>query len=132
MELEVQGGPLDPPGIWTSFVLCSGRMNGHQQLQAHPSWMYLSSGSEVIAGLALLALLFPEHTRPSQGSTAWQWTGLVLGTGWAQGRACEVYHSDPWHPVFPGSGLPTASPQTLSFLALVHRNTGLQSLLLMG
>lgn len=75
------GGPPAPPGICTGFALCSGRTNGHQQLQAHPSWMYLASGSEVIAGLAPLALLFPDHTQTLSG-----FHSLVVDRAGPQGR----------------------------------------------
>lgn len=49
--------------------------------------MYLSSGSEVIAGLALLALLFPEHTQTLSGldslavDRAGPWGRLGTGQG---------------------------------------------------
>lgn len=95
--------------------------------------MYLASGSEVIAGLAPLALLFPDHTQTLSGLHS-----LAVDRAGPQGRlghragsmrcaAVTLGTLSSWAVACPQL-VPRLSPLWLWFIG----TTGLQSVLLVG
>lgn len=95
--------------------------------------MYLSLGSEVIAGLALLALLFPDHTQTLSGLDS-----LAVDRADPQGRVGHRAGSVRSTTVTLGtlSSRAVACPRLVPRLSLLWLwfigTTGLQSLLLVG